>query len=211
MNELPENTAKYDRKLDDVLAAAAAVFAEKGFDQASIRNVAERAGLSVAGLYYYVRSKEEALFQIQYRAFDELVAQYQAQSADFRDPRDRLRLLVRNHLERFLKNISELAVCSRELGRLDGELGQRIQDKQREYFRLALKIFGELREAHGATRTSARTAALAMFGSINWVHTWYRPASGTAPGRLADDFIELCLHGYLSRSQEKPARSTAMR
>jgi len=193
-----DKTAKYGAKLDDVLLAAAAVFSQKGFDQASIRNVAERAGLSVAGLYYYVRSKEEALFEIQYRAFDELVSKYKTQSADFREPRDRLRLLVRNHLERFLKNIDELAVCSRELGRLDGELGRRIQDKQREYFRLVLKIFGELREQNGGSRISARTAALAMFGSINWVHTWYRPESGPSASRLADDFIELCLHGFLT-------------
>ena len=71
-----QKTAKYDRKLEEVLQAAAAVFAEVGFDPASIRMVADRADISVAGLYYYVHSKEELLYLIQYHVFDGLVRRF---------------------------------------------------------------------------------------------------------------------------------------
>ena len=194
---------KFDRRLDRVLLAAAQAFADEGYDRASIRSVADHAHLSVAGLYYYVRSKDELLYLIQYRVFDSLVERFRRESAALDDPEDRLHLLVRNHLERFVGNLAELVVCSRELGRLNGDFQARIDAKQREYFGLALGLFAELRARHGSV-TDPRTAALCMFGSINWVHTWYRPRRGLSPAAIAQDFVHLVLRGFLPPGTRAP-------
>jgi AcrR family transcriptional regulator len=194
-----KKSKKYDRKLGEILAAAAQVFAEEGYDRASIRSVAERAGVSVAGLYYYVRSKEELLYLIQFHAFDELVERFRAESAELTEPVERLRLLIRNHLQRFLPNMAELIVCSREIDRLVGDLRKDIENKHREYFGLALSIFDQLaeRQAGAAPAVEPRMAALAMFGSINWVHTWYRPGSGPPAEVMTEDLLRLYLRGVL--------------
>ena len=52
-------------KLDQLLAGAAEVIANRGFEGATIRDVADRVGVSLAGTYYYFTSKEHLLFQIQ--------------------------------------------------------------------------------------------------------------------------------------------------
>lgn len=194
-----KKTKKYDKKLGEILAAAAQVFAEEGYDRASIRGVAERAGVSVAGLYYYVRSKEELLYLIQFHAFDELVERFKTESAELTEPVERLRLLIRNHLQRFLPNMAELIVCSREIDRLVGDLRKDIENKHREYFGLALSIFNQLAEREGGAAPSVepRMAALAMFGSINWVHTWYRPGSGSSAEVMTEDLLRLYLRGVL--------------
>jgi AcrR family transcriptional regulator len=197
-----ERTARYDKKLRRILAAAAQEFAEQGYDRASIRGVARRAGVSIAGLYYYVRSKEELLFLIQYDVFHGLVERYRAESRGLGHPASRLELLIRNHLERFLANMSELIVCSREIDRLKGDFQARIEAKRREYFTLALRNFAELNELHQGSLVDPRTAALAMFGSINWVYTWYRPASGPSAARMAEDFTRLYLRGVLPPDAE---------
>lgn len=188
---------KYDKKLADVLSVATQVFADQGYDRASIRMVAERARISVAGLYYYVSSKEELLFLVQFHAFDQLIQKYRAESQGIEEPVERLRLLIRNHLERFLGNMAELVVCSREMDRLVGDFRRRIEDKHREYFGLALAIFRELASRHEQASVDPRMAALAMFGSINWVHTWYRPETGPSAAQMADDLIQLFLRGVL--------------
>ncbi|MFH2000388.1 MAG: TetR/AcrR family transcriptional regulator, partial [Planctomycetota bacterium] len=51
-------TARYDEKLNAVLSASSALFASKGFEKASIRDVSHATGMSLAGLYYYFKSKE---------------------------------------------------------------------------------------------------------------------------------------------------------
>lgn len=198
-----DRDTKFDRNLDRVLVAAARAFAAEGYDRASIRSVADHARLSVAGLYYYVRSKDELLYLIQYRVFDSLVARFRREAAAVDDPEEQLHLLVRNHLERFVGNLAELVVCSRELGRLSGDFNARIEAKQREYFGLALGLFAELKARHGSV-TDPRTAALCMFGSINWVHTWYRPRGGLTPAVLARDFVHLVLRGFLPPGTRLP-------
>ena len=53
----PHLAKKQDRRRDEVLDAAAAVFAEKGFHAATTRDIADRLGLLPGSLYYYVESK----------------------------------------------------------------------------------------------------------------------------------------------------------
>lgn len=199
-----EKSAKYDRKLRDILATAAKVFAEEGYDPASIRMVAERAGVSVAGLYYYVRSKEELLYLIQFHVFDGLVKRFKEDSATVTEPTELLELFIRNHLERFMADISSLTVCSRELGRLRGDYLEQVESCQREYFGQALQIFQGLDQQNSGASVDPRTAAVAMFGSINWIYTWYQPGSGQSASQLARDFVQLYLHGVIP-SGSQPA------
>ncbi len=189
----------FDRRLAGILAAAARVFAAEGFDRASIREVAEAAGVSVPGLYHYVRSKDELLYLIQIQAFDSLLERYRRDTRDVTDPRARLEILLRNHLERFLGNLDELRVCAREIDRLAGEWRTRIEAAQREYFSVAVRIFVDLGQQQGPLTVDPRTAALAMFGSVNWVSTWYRAGSSPSADVLAASFLRLHLDGVLPR------------
>ncbi len=198
-------TAKFDRKLVEILRTAAAVFAEVGYDAASIRLVAERAGVSVAGLYHYVHCKDELLYLIQYHVFDGLVRRFADDNQrmltagdDQARPEARLQRFIHNHLEHFLADMDSLRVCTRELGRLDGEYLQQVETLQRTYFSQALEIFQEL--CRGDEQLDPRTAALAMFGTINWVSTWYDPDTDTSARQLAAEFVQLYLYGVAPKA-----------
>jgi AcrR family transcriptional regulator len=197
-------TAKFDQKLADILAAAAAVFAEEGFDRASIRAVAQRAGTSVPGLYYYVSSKDELLYLIQLKAFGSLVERFKAEVGEDADPAARLERLMRHHLGHFLHNLAELSVCAREIDQLRGDYRARIRELQHEYFSLAQGVFDDLARVRGSSSVDSRTAALAMFGAINWVSTWYRPGAGPSAEDLAADYSRLFLHGFLPPAAQAP-------
>jgi len=197
-----QKTAKFDRKLEEVLQTAAAVFAEVGFDAASIRMVADRAGISVAGLYYYVHSKEELLYLIQYHVFDGLVCRFEsdsermlAEGGEAARPEARLFRFIHNHLDHFLADMDSLTVCTRELGRLNGEYLQQVEALQRRYFSQAFEIFRELCDGDDPIQSDPRTATLAMFGAINWVSTWYNPGHDKSARELAEDLVNLYLHG----------------
>ncbi len=199
-------TTRFDRKLTNILSAAAAVFAEEGFDRASIRAVAERAGTSVPGLYYYVSSKDELLYLIQLQAFQSLVERFASQLAAEPEPEARLELLMRLHLGRFLANLDELSVCARELDRLRGDYRKDIRRMQRDYFALAQSVFDDLARKHGSSSVDSRTAALAMFGAINWVSTWYRPGAGPTADDLASAYSRLFLYGFVPSAAHASSR-----
>jgi len=59
----------YDERLDHLLARAAKVFAERGYHSTTMRDLAAASGMSLAGMYYYVKGKEELLSLIEERCF----------------------------------------------------------------------------------------------------------------------------------------------
>jgi AcrR family transcriptional regulator len=208
-----QKTAKYDRKLVEILRTAAAVFAEVGFDPASIRMVADRAGVSVAGLYYYVHSKEELLYLIQYHVFDGLVRRFEsdseqmlAEGGEAARPEARLLRFIHNHLDHFLADMDSLTVCTRELRRLNGDYLQQVEALQRTYFSQAFEIVQERCGTQDGNQMDPRTVTLAMFGAINWVSTWYNPASDKSAGELAGELVKLYLHGVNATDREAADR-----
>ena len=138
-----ERTA-YDEKLESILRAAATIFAEKGYHQASIRDIARATGVSLSGLYYYFKSKEELLFLIQDHAFGTLVANLEQLLEGVSDPHRRIRLLIENHLRYFVNNMAEMKVLSHEADALTGELRVEVDQKKRQLSDTAMTILREL-------------------------------------------------------------------
>ena len=106
-----------------IRARAAEVFAEKGFDGASIRDVAKATDMSLAGLYYYYRGKDDILFDIQNEAFTTLLDQHAEALAGVKDPEEKLQRVIEGHLAFFANHLAEMKVMSRESEALAGESG----------------------------------------------------------------------------------------
>jgi AcrR family transcriptional regulator len=104
---------RYDANIDHILRSAALVFAEKSFGLASIRDIAARAKISFPRIYYYLRNKEELLFLISQRAFQQLIARAEERISSTDDPEERLREFIRNHLEYHMSNLAEMKVCAK--------------------------------------------------------------------------------------------------
>jgi len=193
-----------DKKFSRILSAAVKVFSKTGFEKASIRMVAAKAKVSLAGIYYHVHSKEELLFLIQYKAFHTILENLKTTQADLGDcaPAERLHAMIRNHLDYFLGNLDDLRICSRELDILTGAFYKKVAEVRREYFKMTLDIVKDISRSEGsASRKSAkgaavdpRTATLCLFGMLNWVYTWYDPEKDT-PHSLAVQLLQLYLHG----------------
>jgi AcrR family transcriptional regulator len=183
-----------DRKAD-IRKRATAVFAERGFDRASIRDVAKAADMSLAGLYYYYRGKEEILFDIQREAFTTLLEAHAQALAGVRDPEEKLRKVVDAHLAFFAANIDEMKVMSRESEQLQGEFGEQVDELKRRYVRLVRGILEELRARNGMRDVPEGTAAFILFGMMNWMYTWYDPKRDGSPADIARAMQEIFLHG----------------
>src|SRR3954467_11961439 len=96
-------------KRDAILRAATDVFAERGFFNAQVADVARVAGVAAGTVYLYFKSKDDLLVSIFERSMREGLANGRAAVADLADPRERLRRLARGHLSR-LGNDRNLAV-----------------------------------------------------------------------------------------------------
>jgi len=183
----------HDRKQERVLAAAAVVFADRGFHRASVRDVVAEAGMSVAGLYHYFPSKAGLLHEITVRAFDSLLARLDAAPAG--PPRQRLTTFVCNHLSFFLSRPHEMKVLVRETESLPEGLAAEVEGKKRRYYQRCHDILREL-DGGKSSEDQLRLATLALFGMLNWTHSWYRPERDGSPERLSERMLALFLDGF---------------
>ncbi|MGH7780853.1 MAG: TetR/AcrR family transcriptional regulator [Candidatus Binataceae bacterium] len=169
---------RYDANIDQILRAAAAVFAEKSFGLASIRDIAARARISFPRIYYYLRNKEEILYLISRRAFEELLrrAEQASRAAPAAEPR--LRQFIAGHLEYHMSNLAEMKVLVREADSLSGRYQADIARLKREYSRLCRKMIEQLAEERGRAfdREQSRIVTSLLFGAMNWFYTWYEPS-----------------------------------
>ena len=189
----------YGEKLDLVLTAGARVIAREGYGQATIRQVAAEAGMSLAGLYHYISSKEELLFRIQFHTFEAILDRLERELDGVCDPIERLRVMVRNHLEHFLSRMDDLKVCARELDSLGGEPYDRVRALRQRYLKVTLEVVESIGERAGRPKVPPRLATLYLFGMLNWIYMWYPAEEGELGATLADQVVTLFLEGYLPR------------
>jgi AcrR family transcriptional regulator len=206
----PERTA-YDEKLETILRTSARIFADKGYHQASIRDIAKATNVSLSGLYYYFDSKEELLYLVQDHAFGTLLDALDDLLKGVDDPVRRLQILMSNHLRYFVANMAEMKVLSHEAESLTGEYRRRVNAKKRRLTEVAMGI---LREIRPEPALDPRVATFALFGMMNWIYNWYRPEKDLPVDRLAEHMAGLFLNGYLQVGTALPvngANSTESR
>jgi AcrR family transcriptional regulator len=186
-----------EQKLELLLGRAAALMARQGYESTAIRDVAREMGCSLAGMYYYFRSKEDLLYQIQLRTFASLVEAHEAAIAAGGPPQERLRRIVRGHLEFFANRRDELKVCTYEMDSLKGELFDEVQLIRRRYFKMLAGIVGELMGRSGpAPRDIAvRHATMFVFGMLNWIFMWFDAERDAPIEALADEMTDFVLAG----------------
>lgn len=202
-NERPS----YDKKLALILRKAAAVFAEKGYHQASIRDISRATGVSLSGLYYYVKSKEELLFLIQEHGFGTVLANAERVLDGVHDPQLRLQLLIENHLRFFVANMQEMKVLSHEAESLTGEYRRRVNAVKRRYTAICTSILEELRPPESTL--DMRVATFALFGMLNWIYNWYHPERDVPVAELAEDMHQLFVRGFLVAGADDVPRDGA--
>lgn len=197
-------TTRHDAKLVHVLTCAAQLFADQGYDKASIRQVARAAGISMPGLYYYVKSKEELLFLIQYHTFGVLAEELESILERAGSPEAHLEEMVDSHVRYLVDHLPELKVCTTELDTLEGEFYSRVLTRRQRYFEQTRALLSRLREQDGGSRVEPNLAAFYLFGMLNWIVMWF-DSERNDPIELSESLVEFFLGGYrrLTRTQQE--------
>jgi AcrR family transcriptional regulator len=177
-----------------ILREASRVFADKGYHQATIRDIARATGVSLAGLYYYFKSKEDLLFLVLDHSLGRLLSRQREALEGVTDPRERFHILIRNHLEFFDGNEQEMKVLARETTSVSGEMRERVAGREREYAGIVYRILSRLSPEENAP--DLRVATFSLFGMLNWVYTWYVPDRHLPVERLAHELEQIFLNGY---------------
>jgi AcrR family transcriptional regulator len=187
-----------------ILEAARDVFARRGFHQASIREIARAADLSLAGLYHYVGGKDELLFLVLDQALDDLLAALDEALARARTPELKLLALVQTHLDYGFRRAAALKVINRDYELLQEPRRSEIVAKRGEYLRRGIVILREL-DPHARSADELLSATILLLGMLNGIATRPFLRSREDAHTLAGEVGALFLYGFLERSADRSA------
>ena len=211
---IPQSVTRYDQKLEFILRTSARIFAEKGYHSTSMRDIARATEVSLAGLYYYCKSKEELLFLIQDNCFGRVHERLLERLRETTDAVVKLRLVIENHLSFFAANMAEMKVLSHEADSLAGEMHAHVTGRKQQYTRLVRRILSELQQAqaargHDGQKLDLTVATYALFGMMNWIYNWYDPRGKLSVTDLVDNLTQLFLSGFLAGTTGDELQFTA--
>jgi AcrR family transcriptional regulator len=182
------------------LDAAERIFARRGFGQATMREIADEARISIAGLYYYLPCKQRALYLSCERAFRQLLERLDRAVATAATPHEQLKAFVQGHLEFVIRYPSAFRVLLRDMDALIGEDRAAVWELRRQYFSRAGDLVIAVQQQRKPSTVSTRVATAALFGMMNWTPMWRHEIEDGEAARIADQMTQLFLHGVSSPS-----------
>jgi len=181
----------YDKRRDAILAAAAHLYARRGFQGVSVADLAKACGTSKSLIYHYFPSKDDLLYAAMAAHLDALVAAAE-EATQAGGAEARLRALTHAFMRLYVGAEDSHKVLLNELDNLPPPRRAEVVAKQRRIIGAVEALVREIRPDAGAL-----TLPLTMlfFGMINWTHTWFRPGGTLDADRLADMAVDLMLGG----------------
>jgi AcrR family transcriptional regulator len=182
-DQAPRRRGRPGYDLESVLRAAVEVFNERGYDGASMEDLSRRLGIAKSGIYHHVSGKEELLRMALDRALDGLwEAAERARSLDA-PAIERLEALVRGAVAVLESQLPYVTLLLRVRG--NTEVERAALARRRSFDALVASLVAEA-ERDGDIRADIdpRLTARLLFGTVNSIVEWYRPATAGTEGAV---------------------------
>jgi AcrR family transcriptional regulator len=187
-------SAGFELQREQMLAAAAQLFATQGYTATTMQQLAQACGVSKATLYHYVRDKHALLAQITRCHVARLEALVLEVEQATPEPRERLQALILKFMQAYASAAHEHRVLTEDV--------KFLADEEREAVTAGLRrVVAAFATTIGAIRPDLRSQqlgkplAMLLFGMINWTFTWLRAEGRLTHATLAPLVVELFLGG----------------
>ena len=174
--------ARSEQRILDLLSAARDVFAERGFERATTLEIAQRAGVSEPTVFTYFDSKRELCVEVIRRWYGQITAEIERDLPLFSGLPQRLRFIVRKHLDNLMgEGVGICALVLSEGRTADKAVTDVIAELKRAYTAPLMRSLKDA-AAHGEIRADMPLRLLRdmVFGSMEHV-LWGYVVSGVKP------------------------------
>lgn len=197
LEALINKKSKSNGKYHQILEAAIKVFAEQGFHQATISQIAKEAGVADGTIYLYFKNKEDIMVNFFGYKTKEVFGRFREEVDKADNARDKLRLLIKRHLEEFQRDRSMAILYQTETRRFSRMCEGQIREMSKMYLDLVSEIV-ESGQDEGLMRKDLYMGLVKRFiiGAIDEViNTWLHSGGSYDLVSMADPLVDLFIRG----------------
>jgi AcrR family transcriptional regulator len=190
-------TESVQTRRDELLAIAAGLFAERGFKNTTVRDIADAAGILSGSLYHHFDSKESMVDELLDSFQQALWLQYDEIELSDRTPRAKLEAIVRASFDAIDRHHSEVAIFQTDAAYLGTFERFAYLEERNVRFRNLWTGLLEQGVASGELRSDLNVELVYRFlRDTVWVAVrWYRPGGDLTPAQVADQYLHILLDG----------------
>ncbi|MFD0775017.1 TetR/AcrR family transcriptional regulator [Streptomonospora algeriensis] len=177
-----------------LLAVATRLFAEKGFDRASVQEIVDAAGVTKGAMYHYFDSKDDLLAEIYTRVLRLQMSRLAGIARQDRPVSERVQHAAADVVVSTIENLDDATISFRSLHMLRPEKQREVRDERRRYHELFRSLITEGQHQGVFTdRVPADIVVDFYFGSVHHLSTWYHPEGALSPGEIGAYYARLLL------------------
>jgi AcrR family transcriptional regulator len=180
---------------EQILVAAVALFAEKGFHATSVRDITQQVGMSKAGLYSSFDSKEAILEEIYSSVIDGMLEEVQEIAAQEGRPAEKLRAAMIAQVKGVALRAPELTIFYRERHQFSLDTAQRVTEKRQAYEKLIESIIQEGIAAGDFEPVDVRVLTYGIVGMCAWTYQWFRQGGRLTSDEIGSLYADVIIHG----------------
>ncbi len=186
---------RYSEKRRKILNQAAKIFARKGYEKASLEEIATRLKLTKASLYHYVKSKGEVLFLIQKEAIEQILISIEQVQETEKTPAGKLEGIIRAYVTIITQKQVIGALRQQELI-LPKKWRNKIIALRDQCDREIQKVVFQGLESGHFIAVDGKMAYMAAIGALNGMLKWYTPKGKLSVSEISDDMTDFILRGF---------------
>jgi AcrR family transcriptional regulator len=171
------------------------LFASRGFDATTVREIAKAADLSVAGMFHYFSCKEAILNGIIEETLQKVYDKFENICTSDKDPLRKLRDICEFYVEHYAGHRDKQVILNFEGKSLSPADRRLFVYRQRRYVANLKKLLKELAQRGALKPIDPSIIAFIFFGMVHWICKWYNPRGRVGPKKLGEIFSEVFLRG----------------
>jgi AcrR family transcriptional regulator len=184
--------APFDREIQfaakkrAVILSAASAFRRRGYHNTSMTDIGKALGLTKAALYYYVRNKEEILFESHLMAYDSMDEILKSPQPESQNGLDYLELIFRQFVDLLTQSGVSLLT---DVDSLSGDWKSEILGRRNTIEKRVIRIV-EQGQVDGSIRSGdARLHVFFFMGALNWLNAWFDGEGRLNGEDIANHFV----------------------
>lgn len=188
-------TEEWVTRRREVIATAAAVFREMGYEKGTTKEIASRLGMSQPAVYYYVGSKPALMGEIAHVVDHDLTAALDAAVASSPDSVERLRAVITNFAVSALGNLDVFVTYWNEQNHIPADIARQVEASESEFISRITDLVVAAQQLGALPARHPSVVARGIIGMVYAAYRWYQPGGDLSPADIADVFIDtLGLH-----------------
>jgi len=192
--------APVSERVQELLGVGSRLFAEKGYEATSMRDIATAAGVSKALLYHHFASKDDIYARISFLATQDLNSYVEARIPENGTASEKVRAFMigaatffADHRESWIA-ASNAFWADPDRHRLERRLARR-----RQFEQSLRTLIEEGIESGEFNKVDPATAGRLILSGINWMHRWFHPGKGMTAEQIVDQYADIILGGLVSQ------------